>query len=145
MFLVEIYSDIMNRMDRQQVITLVLLDRSAAFDTVDLEILSMIFQQRFNISGTVLSWFFSYLRDREQRVVIKDTLSEIYRLKYGVPQGSCAGPVVFLHYLSSLCDIIERHAPSIPGYADVMRIILLYLINKLFGVSLSLFKHFIMR
>ena len=61
---------------------------------------------------------FSYLRDREQRIIIKDTLSEIYRLKYGVPQGSCAGPVVFLGYLSSLYDIIERHAPSIAGYAD---------------------------
>ena len=78
----------------------------------------MIFQQRFNISRAGLSWFFSYLRDREQRVIIKDTLSEIYRLKYGVPQGSCAGPVVFLGYLSSLYDIIERHTPSIAGYAD---------------------------
>ena len=116
--LVKVYSDIMNSMDRQQVTILVLLDLSAAFDTVDLEILSVIFQQRFNISGTVRSWFFSYLRDREQRIIIKDTLSEIYRLKYGVPQGSCAGPVVFLGYLSSLYDIIERHAPSIAGYAD---------------------------
>ena len=116
--LVKVYSDIMNSMDRQQVTKLVLLDLSAAFDTVDLEILSVIFQQRFNISGTVLSWFFSYLRDREQSVIIKDTLSETYRLKYGVPQGSCAGPVVFLGYLSSLYDIIERHAPSIAGYAD---------------------------
>ena len=114
--LVKVYSDIMNSMDRQQVTILVLLDLSTAFDTVDLEIL--IFQQRFNISGTVLSWFFSYLRDIEQRVSIKDTLSEIYRLKYGMPQGSCAGPVVFLGYLSSPYDIIERHAPSTAGYAD---------------------------
>ncbi len=101
----------MNSMDRQQVTVLVLLDLSAAFDTVDLDILSVIFQQRFNISGTVQSWFVSY--DREQRITIKETLSEIYKLKYGVPQGSCAGPVVFLGYLSSLYDIIDRHATSI--------------------------------
>ena len=35
-----------------------------------------------------------------------------------MPPGSCAGPVVFLGYLSSLYDIIERHAPSIARYAD---------------------------
>ena len=63
--LVKVYSDVMNSMDRQQVTILVLLDLSAAFDTVDLKILSVIFQQRFNISGTVRSWFF-FLSERQR-------------------------------------------------------------------------------
>eukprot|EP00795_Rhopilema_esculentum_P012580 gene12580-3280_t len=105
-------------MDKQKVTILILLDLSAAFDTVDLQILSEIFQQRFNISGAVFNWFISFLKNREQRIMIGDTLSEIYTLKYGVPQGSCAGPVVFLGYLSSLYDIIELHSPNVAAYAD---------------------------
>ena len=77
-----------------------------------------VIKQRFNISGSVFKWFISYLKNREQRIMIKDTLSEIYTLKYGVPQGSCAGPVVFLGYLSSLYDIIELHSPNVAAYAD---------------------------
>ena len=66
--LVKINSDIMNNMDQQTVTMLVLLDLSAAFDTVSLGILTEIFQFRFGIAGNVLKWFVSYLSDREQRV-----------------------------------------------------------------------------
>ena len=116
--LAKVHLDIMNNMDKQKVSILILLDLSAAFDTVDLQILSEIFQQRFSISGSVFKWFISYLKNREQRIMIKDTLSKIYTLKYGVPQGRCAGPVVFLGYLSSLYDIIELHSPNVAAYAD---------------------------
>ena len=116
--LVKINSDIMNNMDCQNVTLLVLLDLSAAFDTVSMDILSEIFQFRFNIKGTVLSWFKTYLTDREQRVKINSAISEKYKLKFGVPQGSCAGPVVFLGYLSSLYDIVQQHLPTVGGYAD---------------------------
>ena len=64
--LVKINSDIMNNMDQQTVTMLVLLDLSAAFDTVSLGILTEIFQFRFGIAGNVLKWFVSYLSDREQ-------------------------------------------------------------------------------
>ena len=84
----------MNNMDKQQVTILILLDLSAAFDTVDLQILSEIFKQRFNRSGSVFKWSILYLKNREQIIMIKYIISEIYNLKYGVPQGSCAGPVV---------------------------------------------------
>ena len=116
--LVRIHSDIMNNMDSQKVTLLVLLDLSAAFDTVSLDILSEIFEHRFNIKNNVLDWFQSYLTDREQRVYINKTFSEMYKLKVGVPQGSCAGPAAFLGYLSSLYDIIETHMPNVGGYAD---------------------------
>ena len=105
----------MNNMDCQKVTLLVLLDLSAAFDTVGLDILTEIFKQhRFNINGTVLNWFQTYLSNRELRVSVNNTLSSKYQLKIGVPQG----PVAFLGYLSSLYDIIEKHLPSVGGYAD---------------------------
>ena len=101
-------------MDQQTVTMLVLLDLSAAFDTVSLGILTEIFQFRFGIAGNVLKWFVSYLSDREQRVKINQTLSDAYKVRVGVPQGSCAGPVAFLGYLSSLYDVIAE----VGGYAD---------------------------
>ena len=50
--------------------------------------------------------------------MVNNTISEMYSLKYGVPQGSCAGPVAFLGYLSSMYDIVDKHLPMIGGYAD---------------------------
>ena len=118
--LVKIHSDIVNNMDHQKVTLLTLLDLTTAFDTVSLEILSDIFVNRFHIGGGVLSWFRSYLTDRSMRVLINDTLSDCYMLRFGVPQGSCAGPVVFLGYLSALYDVIDKHLPNVKcgGYAD---------------------------
>ena len=50
--------------------------------------------------------------------MVNNTISGMYSLKYGVPQGSCAGPVAFLGYLSSMYDIVDKHLPVIGGYAD---------------------------
>jgi hypothetical protein len=118
--LVKIHSDIMNCMDKQQITMLVLVDLSSAFDTVRLDIITEILSKRFNMSGSVLNWITSYLGNRGQRVRINDVISEVHSVKYGVPQGSCAGPIVFLGYLTSLYDIFERHLPDIRvgGYAD---------------------------
>ena len=56
---------------------LVLLDLSAAFDTVDhVKLLSRL-QHRIGITGTALSWFASYHADRSQQVVIDGSLSDI--------------------------------------------------------------------
>ena len=126
--LVKIHSDIMNSIDVQKVTFLILLDLSAAFDTVSLDILSEIFRHHLNISGNVMTWFQTYLKDRDQRVVINDAISNNHRLKYGVPQGSCAGPVVFLGYLTTLYDIIREHLPDVQvgGYADDHQLYLSY-------------------
>ena len=126
--LVKIHSDIVNSIDNQSVTLLVLLDLSAAFDTVNLDIITNIFRNHFNITGNVLTWFQSYLQNRDQRILINTTISNTHKLKYGVPQGSCAGPVIFLGYLCSLYDIIEKHLPSVRvgGYADDHQLYLSY-------------------
>ena len=105
-------------MDHQKVTVLVLLDLSAAFDTIDINILSSIFQEKFKIGGNVANWFSEYLTDRNQRILFDGVLSTKFSVDYGVPQGSVAGPVTFLSYLSSLYDLIESHLPSVGGFAD---------------------------
>ena len=93
-------------MDRQQVTLLVLLDLSAAFDTVDHRIILHRMETSFGITGTVLEWFRSYLTNRSQRVVFGEGQSKSFQLPYGVPQGSCLGPLMFTVYSSKLFDII---------------------------------------
>ena len=73
---------------------LVLLDLSAAFDTVDHQLLLSDFSD-CGVEGTVLSLPKSYLENREQCVAIGESLSEPMTLQYAVPQGSVLGPVLF--------------------------------------------------
>ena len=75
-------------------------------------------QHKFKITGTVADWFASYLTNRQQRVMIDSTLSKPIDMKFGVPQGSCAGPVIFLSYLSSLYDTISTFNINVGGFAD---------------------------
>jgi hypothetical protein len=116
--LTRVHSDILCNMDEQKVTALALLDLSAAFDTVDYNILSQMFQHKFDITGSVADWFSSYLTCRKQCVVIEDATSQEFDLHCGVPQGSCAGPVTFLSYISPLYDVISRHNVDVGGYAD---------------------------
>ena len=51
---------------------LVLLDLSAAFDTVNHEILLRRLETTFGITGTAFQWLSSYLGNRSQRVVFGD-------------------------------------------------------------------------
>ena len=110
--------DILMNMDRQCVTLLVLLDLSAAFDTVDHAILIDRLSTEFGVTGPVLNWFTSYLSNRSQRVSIDGVLSEKVNLNCGVPQGSCLGPLLFVIYSSKLFQIIEKHLPNVHCYAD---------------------------
>ena len=94
--LLKVQSDILSNVDKQEVTLLVLLDLSAAFDTVDHNSLINILESDFGICGDVLEWFRSYLTVRVQRVIVNQQSSKTFNLNYGVPQGSCLGPVLFL-------------------------------------------------
>ena len=100
-------------MDGQRVTLLVLLDLSAAFDTVDHDVLHNRLSTDFGIKGTALKWFESFLSNRRQHVSIEDVTSKLFDLDFGVPQGSCLGPLLFLLYSSKLFKIISRHLPSV--------------------------------
>ena len=86
--LLRINNDLLRAIDQHQEAVLILLDMTAAFDTIDHGILLDRLYKRYGICGTALSWFTSYLDGRTQRVVIKDSVSDPVLLNCGVPQGS---------------------------------------------------------
>ena len=83
---------------------LIALDLSAAFDTVNHGVLLKVLQNRFGIKDLALNWFRSYLSNRKITVQINDCFSDELDLPFSVPQGSCAGPVLFNMYASTLFD-----------------------------------------
>ncbi|XP_044162898.1 uncharacterized protein LOC114956623 [Acropora millepora] len=116
--LLRVKNDILLNMNKQHVTLLILLDLSAAFDTVDHNVLLRRLHSKFGISGTALEWFSSYLRGRSQRVMVQGNLSQKLNLEFGVPQGSCLGPLLFTIYASKLFDVIKEHLPTVHCYAD---------------------------
>lgn len=72
----------------------------------------------FGISEHAYSWFKTYLHNRFLSVSINGATSNKFETKYGVPQGSCLGPLLFIRYTSKLFKIIEHHLPNVHAYAD---------------------------
>ncbi len=116
--LLRVQNDILSAIDSQKVVILVLLDLSAAFDTISHEILLQRLYHRMGIQGAVHEWFASYLAGRQQSVKIGDVTSEPTLLTRGVPQGSVLGPVLFTLYMSPLADVMEKHNIKFHAYAD---------------------------
>ena len=116
--LLKVKNDLLMNMDKGHVTLLVLLDLSAAFDTVDHSILLQRLQSLLGLRGKALSWFQSYLNGRSQQISINGTYSKKFDLDCGVPQGSCLGPLLFTIYVSKLFDILKSHLPSAHTYAD---------------------------
>jgi hypothetical protein len=114
----KVLSDIRTAIDSGDISVLALLDLSAAFDTVDHRILLMRMQTSLGVSGPVLAWFTSYLTDRTQYVRLGSRRSPRRLVKFGVPQGSVLGPILFLLYTVDLPNIIEAHGLQPHIYAD---------------------------
>ena len=116
--LLRVTEDLLTCFDENEVVISAFLDLSSAFDTVDIPILLSRLQHSFGLSQSALSWFQSYLNDRQQRVLINGTLSQPRQLKYGVPQGSVLGPILFTLYISPISKIIQAHGLSHHCYSD---------------------------
>ena len=111
--LLKIHNDLILAMDRGEVTSLILLDLSAAFDTVDHSILLTRLQNWFGLDGLSLDWFSSYLSLRSQAVSINDSISAFSTLSCGVPQGSVLGPLLFTLYTTPHGSVISKNSLKI--------------------------------
>ena len=116
--LLRVQNDLVNYIGKKNLAALVLLDLSAAFDTIDHDILLRRMSARFGITGTSLKWFESYLSNRSQCVQIENSTSAKKKLHFGVPQGSVLGPLLFTLYVSPIADITQQHNVGNMFYAD---------------------------
>ena len=96
---------------------LIMLDLSAAFDTVVHEYL-LNDLKLIGITDDVYKWFESYLHNREITVAISKSKSETRKLTKGVPQGSVLGPTLFNIYTIELSWILKKHNVSFKLFAD---------------------------
>ena len=116
--LLKAVNDLLISCDKGLPSIIMMLDLSAAFDTIDQTRLLSILKEEIGIEGTALKWFTSYITGRTQRVKIRDAYSEIGYLIYGEAQGSVLGPQLFNIYIRSLKKHVEPSHFTVLGFAD---------------------------
>ena len=112
-----VFNDLLRFSDDGMCSLLILLDLSAAFDTVvhDMLIEDMI---AIGVDGDALEWFVEYLSNRSFKVKVNNKYSESKKLAMGVPQGSVLGPVLFSIYTIELSWIFKLHGVKCKFFAD---------------------------
>jgi hypothetical protein len=113
--LIAIFHDLLMSMDQGRGSALLLLDLSAAFDTVDHGILKDHLRHSCVVDGVAHDWFISYLSRRSQSVSMGGASSVSSKLDFGVPQGSVFRPILFVMYEIPLYHLVS----SILGHASV--------------------------
>ena len=119
--LLKVKTDLLTALDNQEVSCLILLDLSAAFDTVSHKLLLNHLKYCFGFGSKVLEWIKDYLSDCIQQVKIDDRVPDSVKLEYGVPQGSVLGPILFTLYTSPLGNICKKYGVKYNCYADDMQ------------------------
>ncbi len=77
--------------------------------TLDHDILIDRLQNYTGIQGQALRWFRSYLSDRYHFVYLNGEASQLSPVKYGVPQGTVLGPLLFSIYMLPLDNITRKY------------------------------------
>jgi hypothetical protein len=96
-------------------------DFAKAFDSVNHDIILKKLKEQFEIDGTLLKFIMNYLKDRQQRVVIGGSQSNLKAVKSGVPQGSILGPLFFVLFINDISECVSE-GTHITLYADDTKI-----------------------
>ena len=118
-----VHNDIVRATNAGQITAFVLLDLSAAFDTVDQGVLLDVLSSRFGVTDRIFEWFQSYLTGRTHVFCTDSDYSEVTSITCSVPQGSVAGPLLFIVYTDDLEDTISSFAFNHHMYADDMQLL----------------------
>jgi len=113
-----VYNDIVRSVDKGQLVPLVLLDLSSAFDTVDHDCLLYVLQHRFSVDGDAMTWFRSYLADRTRTFIAGEDRHGPLPVNCSVPQGSVLGPIKFIAYTEEVTELIAKHGVDYHMWAD---------------------------
>ena len=127
--LLRVTNDILVNMDNSKCTIKLLLDLSAAFDTVDHSILLHILWSELGFRGNVLQWFVEFLGGRRQAVNVDGSKSSFEENNYGVPQGSVLGPFLFNIYIRNFIKMMEEMGFVAHGYADDHQILFSFQID----------------
>ena len=119
--LCRVYNDLVKSISKGECSILIMLDQSAAFDSLNQAYLLKDLEQ-LGIADSALNWIRSYITGRRFRVSIDDKESDEGVMKYGVPQGTCLGPVLYIIYTLSLQYVLEEFNVQYHMYADDLQI-----------------------
>jgi len=118
-----VQEDLLAIVDSGSPALLISLDVSAAFDSIDHEILLDRLQLDIGVTGVVLAWLRSFLTDRTQYVGMGGIKSSMSSCGCGVPQGSILEPVLFSLFLSPISRVIAPFRLEHHVYSDDLNII----------------------
>ena len=121
--LLKVKTDILDAMDKKEVMCLVMLDLSATFNTVNHHLLLNRLKYRLGVCDLALAWLKSYLTNRTQCVVIQNedgcTVQSAKKpLTQGIPQASILRPIPFNLFVAPLVKLCRANGVSFQGYAD---------------------------
>ena len=103
-------------MEEQLATTVVILDISAAFNTVDHDLLQDVLEKKFEVTDNTKQWYHNCIKSRKFGIKICKDKSKPRQLDYSMPQGSIQGTFLFIPYASTL-DKIVKHL-TLNGFAN---------------------------
>ena len=116
--LLKVVNDLVCDIDKGNISFLTKLDLSAAFDTIDHDILFTRLSSTFGIKDHALNLLKTYLLNRNQKIKINEHYSSEIPIEFGVPQGSVLGPLIFAMYIYPIGEVINRDVFRYHQYAD---------------------------